>query len=816
MIDIPEEIKNLFRKDNLTRETQKRLKLTFYDDAFDTLYPYETLFPAEDLFPSEHGEPWIVIENDRIETESLSITESLSASEDMEWGSCESTAMEIMVADVIEDVTGREFTLSVEIGGYEFYLGIFTVDSFVRQADRRKKKITAYDRMRLFQTDVSTWYNSLTFPIKLKAFRDSLCAYIGVEQEMTVLPLDNMDIEKTIEPSELDGLEVLKSICQLNGCFGHINKMGKLYYPRLQQTGLYPAEDLFPHEELYPSEFGGDGEPIEYVDYYKSMEYEDYLVDGITGINIRQEEGDVGASFGDGDNAYTIEGNFLVYGKSAVDLLHIAQTSYGMIYGCTYRPAKLECYSMPWLEVGDAIRAQTKDDMVETFLMKRVTKGVQAMTDTIEATGKKERKETTSVRKQVIQLQGKTAIIIKNVDEVSAKVTDLKNYTEAQVKILSDEVSIRVKKGQVSAEISVESDKVTLSGNRLIVNSTNFKLDGSGNATFSGTLSAAKGTFSGNLSAAGGTFTGTLSGVNGDFSGTVHANSGSFNSVTISGCTLKSNSQTGTLSGGTFSGGTISGGTLSSSTGGTYVGTCSRSTLSSCSTGGTTLSVAGGSVTSYGGGTCLYGETSSRLRTGSGTLYVTGGNIVLDNSTACYGNFSCTGTKSRTIQTQHFGKRQLDALETPAPMFSDCGVSVLDEYGYSYIAIDSIFAETVNKKYVPIVFLTKYGEGKLYFDEKKSTHEIIVVCGTPGLKFSWETRYQQGNCCQDRLRIEGYDQYVVSDVDFALSAEIETERNSIDYGTEASEYLMLYGLQSVNYADEGANYYNEFERRLTT
>lgn len=792
MIDIPEEIKNLFRKDNLAKETQKKIKLTFYDDTFDTLYPYETLFPSEELFPSEHGDPWIVIENDRIETESLTITESLSASEDMEWGSCESTAMEIMVADVIEDVTGREFTLSVEIGGYEFFLGIFTVDSFVRQADRRKRKITAYDRMRLFQTDVSTWYNDLTFPIKLKAFRDSLCAYIGVEQETAVLPLDNMDIGKTIEPSELDGLSVLKSICQINGCFGHINKMGKLYYPRLQQTGLYPAEDLFPDEELYPSEFGGDGEPIEYVDFYKSMKYEDYLVDGISGVNIRQEEGDVGASFGDGSNVYTIEGNFLVYGKSAVELLNIAQTVYGMIYGRTYRPANLECYAMPWLEVGDAIQAQTKDDMVETFLMKRVTKGVQAMGDSIESTGKKERKENASVRKQVIQLQGKTAVIIKNVDEVSAKVTDLKNYTEAQVKILSDEVSIRVKKGQVSAEISVESDKVTLSGNRLIVNSTNFTLDGNGNAVFSGRLSAASG----------------------DFSGTVHADSGSFNSVTISGCTLRSNTQTGTLSGGTFSGGTISGGTLSSSTGGTYVGTCSRSTLSSCSTGGTTLSVANGSVTSYGGGTCLYGESSSRLRTGSGTLYVTGGNIVLDNSTTCYGNFSCTGTKSRTMQTEHFGKRQLDALETPVPMFSDCGVSVLDENGYSYIVIDPVFSEVVNKEYKPIVFLTKYGEGDIYFDEEKSTYGIIALHGTPGLRFSWETRYQQGNCCQDRMRIEGYDRYEVSDVDFALSAEIESEHNSIDYENEANEYLMLYELQSVNYADEGAKYYNEFERGL--
>ena len=37
------------------------------------------------------------------------------------------------------------------------------------------------------------------------------------------------------------------------------------------------------------------------------MTYEDYLVNGISGLQIRQQEGDVGASVGDGDNAYIIE-----------------------------------------------------------------------------------------------------------------------------------------------------------------------------------------------------------------------------------------------------------------------------------------------------------------------------------------------------------------------------------------------------------------------------------------------------------------------------------------------------------------------------
>lgn len=492
MLEIPEEIKNLFRADNTKQPTQKKFKLIFYNDKIESLYPYETLFPDETLFPSEHGEPWLVIEDGRIESETLMITESLSESEDLDFGSCEASMMEIVVADVIEDLTGREFTLTVEIGGYEMALGIYTVESFVRQADRRKRKITAYDRMRWFSTDVSGWYNDLAFPMTLRAFRDSLCEYIGIQQFGEGLIFDSLEISKTIEPQELSGLDVLKAICQINGCFGHVDKTGMLTYICLQETGLYPSEELFPYEELYPTEFGGDGQEVELVStYHQGMTYEDYLVDGINGVAIREQEGHVGANAGEGDNVYTVEGNFLVYGKSAAELLEISEALLEQISGRIYRPASLTCNAMPWVEVGDALRIPTRDDIVETFVMRREIKGCQFMTDTIRSTGSKKREEVFGINKQIIQLEGKTAVVIKNVEEVSVKVTDLKEYTESEFKVTNDKINLKVSKGEVSSQLSLEPDKVILDSNRLIVNSTNFKLDGNGNATFSGTVKSA-------------------------------------------------------------------------------------------------------------------------------------------------------------------------------------------------------------------------------------------------------------------------------------------------------------------------------------
>lgn len=579
MLEIPEEIKDLFRADNLDHKTQKRFKLTFYNDEFETLYPYETLFPDEGLFPSEHGEAWLVIENDRIESESLVITEALSETEDLEFGSCESAMMEIIVADVIEDVTDREFTLTVEIGGYEMVMGVYTVESFVRQADRRKRKITAYDRMRRFDTDVSTWYNELRFPMTLRAFRDALCSYIGIVQSGESLPFDDMQLTKTIEPTQISGRDVLQAVCQLNGCFGHIDRTGQLVYVRLQTTGLYPSEDLFPYEELYPSEFGGDGEAVEVVSTYKELTYEDYVVEGITGISIRQEDGDIGANVGDGENPYAIEGNFLVYGKSATDLLAIAATALSQIVGRSYRPAVLDCNAMPWIEVGDALRIITRDDIVETFVMKRTTKGCQSMRDQCESTGSKRREEVFGINKQIIQLEGKTAVITKNVEEVSVRVTDLKNYTEAEFKVTNDKINLKVSKGEVSSQLSLEPDKVTLKSNRLIVDSTNFKLDGNGNATFSGTVQSAaikssaieggsininnifKVDTGGNTSITGNNFSWSATNSSMTRDGTLNCKN-----ITATGGTFTGTVSGGAISGSAISGANISGSSLNSST----------------------------------------------------------------------------------------------------------------------------------------------------------------------------------------------------------------------------------------------------------
>lgn len=103
--------------------------------------------------------------------------------------------------------------------------------------------------------------------------------------------------------------------------------------------------------------------------------------------------------------------NFLVYGKSSEELNEIADVVYTQISGRLYRPCKIAGPALPWVEVGDGIVCYTTDDVIETYCLKRTLKGIQGMMDTYEAKGSLELEETSGIRSEIIQLEGKAAVI---------------------------------------------------------------------------------------------------------------------------------------------------------------------------------------------------------------------------------------------------------------------------------------------------------------------------------------------------------------------------------------------------------------------
>ena len=96
---------------------------------------------------------------------------------------------------------------------------------------------------------------------------------------------------------------------------------------------------------------------------------------------------------------------------------------------------------------------------------------------------------------------------------------------------------------------------------------------------------------------------------------------------------------------------------------------------------------------------------------GSGQSFGVYGEAV--NSTADYGvysdgNFAATGSKAAVVPTKSYGWRHLYSMESPDVLFEDVGTAQL-KGGEVRVAIDPIFAETINLNEPYQVFLTAQG-----------------------------------------------------------------------------------------------------------
>lgn len=207
------------------------------------------------------------------------------------------------------------------------------------------------------------------------------------------------------------------------------------------------------------------------------------------------------------------------------------------------------------------------------------------------------------------------------------------------------------------------------------------------------------------------------------------------------------------------------------------------------------------------------------------------GAISLAGFTTINGGLKVIGSKNRLIKTKNYGNRLLDAYETPTPTFSDYGIGRIDDGGNCYIAMDPVFLETVTKK-TPIVFLTKYGPGDAWVNIDDTNHDIVHICGTPGLRFAWEARYEQRNAWTERLREFDPEEGIEKDRDYesenlvyiehempdilpsALEYAEQIARMSPDYGELGINEYIVYEKTSIDYSEEGFEYFESFERSI--
>lgn len=165
-----------------------------------------------------------VLNEDDWKGESAELTERLCSESELSFGRCEASTFKLRVRERIVPLAGKKITVSVTLEGAEeapFMMGVYKVDSDVPTADRRCRDIVAYDAMYdILNAEVSGWYNSLTFPMTLRQFRDSFCAYVGVEQEEITLVNDDMVVEKLSIRESSRGKRLLNPSARLTDVLG--------------------------------------------------------------------------------------------------------------------------------------------------------------------------------------------------------------------------------------------------------------------------------------------------------------------------------------------------------------------------------------------------------------------------------------------------------------------------------------------------------------------------------------------------------------------------------------------------------------------
>jgi hypothetical protein len=465
MIKISEDIKKLYIEDG----TPIELEVRFKDNAFPTIKGLDVL------------------------SEQMTLHESICEEEQLKFGGCNASSFELTVFNLNSGIKGYEIEPVLITKKTEIPLGVFYVETIEKYAGKDYKKLTAYDKMRYFDVDVKDWYDNLTFPISVKDFRDSLCEYVGVEQNKATLIVDNIMLTKELDSSNgINGLSLMKQICEISGVFGRMDRYGKLDYLSLESSMLLPADDLFPANDLYPSAGSGSSEnsfniPTSLM--YEHPLVEDFFTSNIDGVIIVDSEGaQVLTEYN--QNPYYVQDNFVIIGQTHETITALANALLSNISSISYRPINSsKIKGQPHVECGDFISGEVNGYGFEAYVFQRDLTGIKALRDAYICKGKEMLENDMNGVTAQLQRLNKTTERVKTSVQVTEKglesevkrATDAENELSTRIEQTEQQIVLRVDSAtgkivQVSligdtgsgTEFKVDADNINLSASDVI------------------------------------------------------------------------------------------------------------------------------------------------------------------------------------------------------------------------------------------------------------------------------------------------------------------------------------------------------------
>ena len=133
----------------------------------------------------------INITNADIHQEEFELDESLCSESELTFGCCEAGMIKFKASNVFLPMKGKWLTTKLAVGGYAeepLLIGRHKVYSDTPTADRKWREVVAYDALYdVVNEDMAAWYNSLKFPMTLKAFRNEVFRYFGYRIAFLIL-----------------------------------------------------------------------------------------------------------------------------------------------------------------------------------------------------------------------------------------------------------------------------------------------------------------------------------------------------------------------------------------------------------------------------------------------------------------------------------------------------------------------------------------------------------------------------------------------------------------------------------------------------
>lgn len=141
----------------------------------------------------------------------------------------------------------------------------------------------------------------------ISQLRSSLCTSVGLTVVSTTLLNDDIQVKEYMAssdpnvPTQVTFGDLMSMICEINGVLGHINRSGNFEFVDISSS---------------------NGKQISSDAYEKAnANFEDYITQQITGINIYESNSNLMMTYGDGSNAYGICGNIFTLNLDSYDIL---------------------------------------------------------------------------------------------------------------------------------------------------------------------------------------------------------------------------------------------------------------------------------------------------------------------------------------------------------------------------------------------------------------------------------------------------------------------------------------------------------------